>query len=186
VVSEPAPVILPQIQIARAHWILGALFLAIVLDEYLPLIGGDGRPTRSRSIVVPWALIVGAAGVWATVVFADVVHDMLVHFLWGDILFAAGALELARRRGVYERPWLDAVLPLAFLSCGILFLVHVEIDPTGQGAHWHLAMGFLLIAAGVLDLVRVLRRRSPVIPLALLPLVGFSLALIAIPVAAAS
>jgi hypothetical protein len=186
VVSEPAPVILPQIQIARAHWILGALFLAIVLDEYLPLIGGDGRPTRSRSVVVPWALIVGAAGVWGTVVFSDVVHDMLVHFLWGDILFAAGALELARRRGVYERPWLDVVLPLAFLSCGILFLVHVEIDPTGQGAHWHLAMGFLLIAAGVLDLVRVLRRRSPVIPLALLPLVGFSLALIAIPVAAAS
>ena len=178
--------ILPQIQIARAHWILGALFLAIVLDEYLPLVAGDGRPVRSRSSVVPWALIIGAVGVWATVVFADVVHDMLVHFLWGDILFAAGALELARRRGVYERPWLDVVLPLAFLSCGVLFIVHMLIDPGGQGAHWHLAMGILLIAAGILDLVRVGLRGAPRIPLALLPLAGFALALIAIPVAAAS
>ena len=178
--------ILPQIQIARAHWILGALFLAIILDEYLPLVGTAGRPARSRSLLVPCALIVGAAGVWATVVFADVVHDMLVHFLWGDILFAAGALELARRRGVYERRWLDGVLPIAFLSCGALFLVHVAIDPSGQGARWHLLMGTLLIAGGLLDLVRVLRRRSPAIPLALLPLSGFALALIAIPVAAAS
>ena len=178
--------ILPQIQIARAHWILGALFLAIILDEYLPLVGGDGRPVRSRSLVVPCALIVGAFGVWATVVFADVVHDMLVHFLWGDILFAAGALELARRRGVYDRPWLDGVLPIAFLSCGVLFLFHVAIDPSGQGAHWHLLMGILLIAGGVLDLVRVVRRRAGTIPLALLPLAAFALALIAIPVAAAS
>ena len=123
---------------------------------------------------------------WATVVFADVVHDMLIHFLWGDILFAAGALELARRRGVYERPWLDLVLPLAFLSCGVLFIVHVLIDPSGQGAHWHLAMGLLLIAGGTLDLARVRLRAAPAIPLALLPLAGFALALIAIPVAAAS
>ena len=178
--------ILPQIQIARAHWILGALFLAIVLDEYLPLVGSNGQLVRSRSPVFPWALIIGAVGVWATVVFADVVHDMLIHFLWGDVLFAAGSLELARRRGVYERPWLDLVLPLAFLSCGGLFVVHVLIDPGGQGAHWHLALGLLLIAAGVLELVRVGLRRAPRIPLALLPLAGFALALVAIPVAAAS
>jgi hypothetical protein len=179
-------VILSQIEIARAHWILGALFLAIILDEYLPLVGGDGRPMRSRSLVVPWALILGAVGVWATVVFADVVHDMLIHFLWGDILFAAGSLELARRRGVYDRPWLDVVLPLAFLSCGALFIVHVLIDPGGQGAHWHLGMGILLIAGGVLELGRIRRRRPSVVPLALVPLAGFALALIAIPVAAAS
>jgi len=179
-------VILPQIQIARAHWILGALFLAIILDEYLPLVGRDGAPVRSRSLVVPWALIIGAAGVWATVVFADVVHDMLVHFLWGDILFAAGALELARRRDVYDRPWLDYVLPLAFLSAGVLFLVHVLIDPSGQGAHWHLAMGILLVTAGLIDLIRVRRHRVSLVPLAVLPLAGFALALIAIPVAAAS
>jgi hypothetical protein len=178
--------ILPQIEIARAHWILGALFLAIVLDEYLPLVRADGRAVRGRSIVIPWALIVGAFGVWATVVFADVVHDMLVHFLWGDILFAAGSLELARRRGVYERPWLDVVLPLAFLGCGVLFIVHVLIDPGGQGTHWHLAMGSLLIAAGLLELIRIARGRTAAFPLALLPLSAFALALIAIPVAAAS
>ena len=178
--------ILPQVQIARAHWILGALFLAIVLDEYLPLVGRDGRPARSRSSVVPAALIVGSVGVWATVVFADVAHDMLVHFLWGDILFAAGSLELARRRGVYDRPWLDGVLPFAFLGCGVLFIVHVLIDPSGQGTHWHTAMGILLITAGILDFVRVGFRRSSPIPLALLPLAGFALALIAIPAAAAS
>jgi hypothetical protein len=178
--------ILPQIQIARAHWILGALFLAIVLEEYVPRVGNSGRPVRSRSLVVPWALMLGAVGVWATCVFADIVHDMLVHSLWGDVLFAAGALELARRRGVYERPWLDAVLPVTFVSCGLLFLVHVAIDPASQGKNWHLAMGLLLIAAGLLELNRLWRRTTPLIPLALVPLCGFALALIAIPVAAAS
>jgi hypothetical protein len=137
-------------------------------------------------MLVPWALMLGAVGVWATTVFADIAHDMLVHSLWGDILFAAGALELARRRGVYERPWLDAVLPMTFLSCGALFLVHVAIDPSGQGSQWHLAMGLLLIAGGSLELVRLVRRRTPLIPLAVLPLSAFALALIAIPVAAAS
>ncbi|MGH2938625.1 MAG: hypothetical protein ACRDPE_10955 [Solirubrobacterales bacterium] len=178
--------ILPQIQIARGHWILGALFLAIILDEYLPLIGRDGRPARSHSPLIGWALMVGGAGVWATVVFADVVHDMLLHFLWGDLLLAAGALELARRRGVYEKPWLDYVLPLAIVGCGVLFLVHVEIDPEGQGAGWHLAMGLLLLAGGLLELLRLRWPRVSAIPLGLPPLAAFALALIAIPVAAAS
>jgi hypothetical protein len=178
--------ILPQIQIARAHWVLGALFLAIILEEYVPLVGRDGRLARSRSLLVPWALMLGGVGVWATAVFADIAHDIPIHVLWGDVLFAAGALELARRRGVYERPWLDGVLPVAFLSCGVLFIVHERIDPNGPGDRWHLAMGALLIAAGILELVRAARRRPSPIPLALLPLTAFALALIAIPVAAAS
>lgn len=178
--------ILPQIQIARGHWLLGALFLVIVLEEYLPLRRPDGRAAEARSLVMPWALMLGGAGVWATCVFADVVHDMLVHFLWGDVLLAGGALELARRRGVCERPWLAWVMPSVFLSCGALFMVHVVIDPASQGANWHLAMGLLLLTAGLLEVIRVRRRRSPLIPLTLLPLSGFALALIAIPVAAAS
>jgi hypothetical protein len=179
-------VTLPQIQIARAHWVLGALFLAIILEEYLPLRGRDGRAARSRSLLVPWALMIGGVGVWATCVFADIVHDMLIHFLWADVLFAAGTLELARRRGVYERPWLDFVLPLTFFSCGVLFIVHERIDPTGQGAGWHIEMGTMLMVAGLLELVRVRRRRAPAMPLALLPLTVFAVSLIAIPVAAAS
>ena len=182
----PPPLILPQITIARGHWLLGALFLAVILEEYVPRVDAEGRPVRSRSQVVPWALLVGAVGVWVTVVVADVTHDILIHFLWGDILFAAGALELARRRGVYERPWLDRVLPAAFASCGALFIVHVRIDPSSQGAHWHLAMGLCLIAGGLLEFVRLGLRRAPTISPALFPLCGFALALIAIPVAAAS
>jgi hypothetical protein len=179
-------VILPQITIARGHWLLGALFLAVILEEYVPRLGDDGRPVRSRSQLVPWALMIGAVGVWVTVVVADIVHDTLIHFLWGDILFAAGALELGRRRGVYERPWLSGVLPAAFVGCGALFIVHVRIDPSSQGAHWHLAMGLCLIAGGFLEFVRLGRRRAPLVPLSLVPLSGFALALIAIPVAAAS
>jgi hypothetical protein len=179
-------VILPQITIARGHWALGALFLAVIVEEYVPRVDDDGRRVRSRSLLVPWALMAGAVGVWVTVVVADIVHDILIHFLWGDILFAAGALELARRRGVYERRWLDWVLPATFASCGALFIVHVRIDPSSQGAHWHLAMGLLLIAGGLLEALRLGLRRAPLIPLAVLPLSGFALALIAIPVAAAS
>jgi hypothetical protein len=178
--------ILPHLQIARAHWVLGALFLAILIEEYVPLLGGDGRPVRNRSLVVPWGLMLGAAGVWATTVFADNVHDMLVHTLWADILFAAGALELARRRGVYERPWLDSVLPLAFVCWGSLFVIHVLMEPSAVGGGWHLAMGALLISGGLLELVRLQRPRAPRIPLAALPLAGFALALIAIPISQAT
>ena len=85
------------------------------------------------------ALMLAGAGAWATTVFADVVHDMLIHFLWGDILFAAGALELARRRGVYDRPWLDEVLPVAFLSTGALFILHQQIPGGTAGEHLHRA-----------------------------------------------
>jgi hypothetical protein len=184
--TKPPAMILPQIEIARAHWLLGARFLAIVLEEYLPRRRREGHGAQSQSIVIPWALMLGGAGVWATCVFADVVHDMLVHFVWGDVLFAGGALELARRRGVYQRPWLIGVMPFVFLSCGALFMVHVAIDPGGQGAHWHLAMGVLLLLAGLLEVIHLGLRRSPLIPLALLPLTGFAMALITIPVAAAS
>lgn len=177
---------LTQIQIARAHWLLGALFLALILEEYLPRVARDGRPERARSSLVPWALIVGGVGAWATTVYADVVHDMLIHFLWGDILFLAGSLELARRRGVYERPWLDGVLPIAFLACGALFIVHDRIDPAGRGENWHLAMGLLLIAAGILEFVRVRRRPGRLLAPAIVPLAAFALVLMAIPVAAAS
>ena len=38
--------ILPHIQIARGHWALGALFLVIVLEEYLPRRGHHGRRGR--------------------------------------------------------------------------------------------------------------------------------------------
>lgn len=177
---------LSQIAIARAHWGLGALFLILILEEYLPRSGRDGRAARARSTLVPWALMLGGVGAWATVVFADVVHDMLLHFFWGDILFAAGALELARRHGVFERPWLDLVLPVAFLSCGALFFVHERIDPSGRGEVWHMAMGSLLVIGGAFELVRVARHRAPLIPLALLPLSAFAIALIAIPVGSAS
>jgi hypothetical protein len=47
-------------------------------------------------------------------------------------------------------------------------------------------MGLLLVAGGLLELVRIWRRRAPLVPLGLLPLAGFALAVIAIPVAAAS
>ena len=177
---------LSQLTVARAHWMLGALFLAIILEDYVPLLGSDGRRVGSRSAVVPSLLILSAVGVWATTVFADFVDDMLVHTLWGDILFAAGALEFARRRGVYERPWLEAVFPVALVSCGVLFIVHEIIHSSGPGDRWHVVMGTLLILAGSLELVRVRRRRAPLIPLAVLPLTGFALALIAIPVSAAS
>jgi membrane protein CcdC involved in cytochrome C biogenesis len=185
-VQEPTPVILPHIQIARAHWLLGALFLAIVLEQYLPLLRSDGRPVESRTVVIPWMLMIGGVGVWATTVFADVVHDMLIHTLWGDILFGAGALELVRRRGAHERPWLERVLPVAFVGTGVLFIVHVLIHAT-PGDGWHIAMGLLLITGGMLELTRMQRHRPrPAIPLAVLPLSGFALALIAIPVAAAT
>ncbi len=177
--------ILPHIQIARAHWALGALFLAIVLEQYLPRLRPDGRPVPSRAVVIPWLLMIGGVGVWATTVFADVVHDMLVHTLWGDILFGAGALELVRRRGAYERPWLDRALPVAFIATGVLFIVHVLIH-SSPGDGWHIAMGLLLITGGLLELIRLERRRRPAIPLAVVPLTGFALALIAIPVAAAT
>lgn len=178
--------IIPHIYIARAHWALGVLFLVILLEEYVPRPAHRGEPVAGRSMIVPWGLMLGGVGVWATTVFTDVVHDMLVHSLWGDVLFAAGALELARRHGVCERPWLRAVMPLAFLSCGGLFIFHEQIHSTGIGDRWHVAMGVLLILGGGLELLRPRRAQPWKVPLSAVPLFGFALVLIAIPVAAAS
>ena len=47
-------------------------------------------------------------------------------------------------------------------------------------------MGALVIAGGLILVFRVHRRRPSLVPLAVLPLAAFALALIAIPVAAAS
>jgi hypothetical protein len=178
--------IIPHLYIARAHWALGALFLVVILEEYLPRPAARGGAMPARSLIVPWGLMAGGVGVWATTVFTDVVHDMLVHSLWGDILFAAGALELARRRGVFERRWSRAVLPAAFLSCGLLFIFHEQIHSTGAGDRWHVAMGVLLIAGGGLELIVPRRDRATRVPLSAVPLIAFALTLIAIPVAAAS
>jgi len=54
------------------------------------------------------------------------------------------------------------------------------------GDSWHLAMGGLLIAGGVIELARVRSGRALLISPAVLPLTGFALVLIAIPVAAAT
>ena len=52
---------------------------------------------------------------------------------------------------------------------------------------WGAAMGTLLITGGMLELIRLQRHRPmPALPPAALPLTGFALALIAIPVAAAT
>ena len=166
---------------ARAHWLLGAFFLAIILEQYLPLLGRDGRPLRERTLLTPVVLLLTGVSVWGTTVFAGDVHDTLVHSVWGDILFAAGALELARRRRVYERPWLDYVIPLTIVSCGVLFVLHTVGETSGTEARWHLALGLLLTLAGLIDTIRVKRRSTAPVPFTLVPLTAFALVLMAYP-----
>src|SRR5919201_3453365 len=111
-------------EVARAHWLFGAFLLAVVLDELGPPLV-QSRAGRA-SFAFPVILLVAGASMWGAAVFGNTAIDAVVHSIWGDVLIAAGVLDLQRRRGRLHTSWAPLVLPLAIAICGALFLVHSE------------------------------------------------------------
>jgi hypothetical protein len=135
-------------EVARAHWLFGAFFLAVLLEELGPplVLSGASR----ASFAFPVILLVAGASMWGAAVFGNTAIDAVVHSIWGDVLIAAGILDLQRRRGRLQTSWAPLVLPLAIGICGALFLVHSEGSPARDiDALWHVLMGAALVAAGI-------------------------------------
>ena len=167
-------------EVARAHWLFGALFLAMVLEELgPPLVHAEGR---RASLAFPLVFLVAGASMWGAAVFGNTAIDAVVHSLWGDVLIAGGILDLQRRRGRLQAAWGPLVLPLAIGICGVLFLAHSEGSPSQDpSALWHVLMGLVLFLAGIGGLAWV--RRGSVRWLAAYgaPLAAFSFLLLTFP-----
>jgi len=167
-------------EVARAHWLFGALFLVMVLEELGPpaIRSLSGR----ASLAFPVVLLLAGVSMWGAAVFGNTAIDAVVHSLWGDVLIAAGVLDLQRRRGRLHAAWGPLVLPVAIGLCGALFLAHSEGSPSKDlTALWHVLMGAVLVAAGIGGVVWVRRGHIQWLAAYGAPLAAFSILLLTFP-----
>jgi hypothetical protein len=167
-------------EVARAHWLFGAIFLAMVLEELGPHLM---RSVSGRaSFAFPVVFLLAGVSMWGAAVFGNTAIDAVVHSLWGDVLIAAGVLDLQRRRGRLHASWGPLVLPAAIGLCGALFLAHSEGSPSADPtALWHVLMGGVLVASGVGGLVWVRRGGLQWLAAYAAPLAAFSFLLLTFP-----
>jgi hypothetical protein len=167
-------------EVARAHWLFGAFFLVMVLEELGPpvLRSMSGR----ASFAFPVVFLLAGVSMWGAAVFGNSAIDTVVHSLWGDVLIAAGVLDLQRRRGRLHAAWGPLVLPVAIGLCGALFLAHSEGSPaTNPDALWHVLMGAVLVAAALGGVMWVRRGGLQWLVAYGAPLTAFSLLLLTFP-----
>jgi hypothetical protein len=146
------------------HWLFAAGFLFLGLVLLSEAIVGEEVWARRRWRVYLWPSIVFALGVllWPVMTFFtnSAIH-MLAHGAWAQALMVAGAAELALARGKLHSPWWRLALPIGIAVSGIAFLVH-EQNPWffARSAFLHHVIGWTLLGASVLLLVRAARPRS--------------------------
>lgn len=167
-------------EVARAHWLFGAIFLAMVLQELGPPVVRAG--VRRASFAFPVVFLLAGVSMWGAAVFGNTAIDAVVHSLWGDVLIAAGVLDLQRRRGRLHAAWGPLVLPVAIGLCGALFLAHSEGSPAKDPtALWHVLMGGVLVAAALGGVMWVRRGSLRWLGAYSAPLTAFSLLLLTFP-----
>ena len=167
-------------EVARAHWLFGAFFLAMVLEELGPPLV---RSKMGRaSFTFPAVLLLAGVSMWGAAVFGNTAIDAVVHSLWGDVLIVGGVLDLQRRRGRLHASWGPLVLPLAIGICGALFLSHSEGSPANDpSALWHVLMGAALVAAAMGGVMWVRRGGLQWLAAYGAPLAAFSFLLLTFP-----
>ena len=171
-------------EVARAHWLFGALFLAIVLEEFAPLVAARSPAEPRRSLAIPAVLVLAGVSMWGAAVFGADTLDALAHSLWGDTLIAAGVVEFARRLGRLATPWTAYVLPLTLAVCGVLFMAHVHDSPLEDPvALGHVSMGVLLVLAGMTGAAEARRPSGRRLVAYSAPLLAFATILLAYPAA---
>jgi len=146
------------------HWLFGAGFLFLGLVLLSEAIVGAEVWARRRWRVYLWPSMVFALGLllWPVMTFFtnSAVH-MLAHGAWAQALMVAGAAELALVRGKLHSPWWRLALPIGIAVSGAAFLVH-EQNPWffARAAFLHHLIGWTLVGASVLLLLRAARPRS--------------------------
>jgi len=146
-----------------AHWIEGAVLLALVVVGVVEARGG----LRSRAGQCLWPGIVALAGLFLPVFmllrrglsridtsWSEIVGDpQQIEHLWlAAILLVAGSVEIARRAGMLRaRSWGFAI-PLGLVLLGFLLWIHIQYgtpQAVERATLLHRLQGSFLILAGI-------------------------------------
>jgi hypothetical protein len=120
------------------------------------------RQRAWRAYLWPGVLFLMGVLMWPVMTFftSSTIH-MLAHGAWAEVLMLAGAVELALVRGKISSPWWRLTSTLALLVSGASFLIHEQNSWFFQrSAFLHHLMGWTLVVAAVVPVVRVVRPRS--------------------------
>jgi hypothetical protein len=148
----------------HVHWLFGTGFLLLGLCLFAEAIVGTEvwRRRAWRAYLWPATFFLMGVLMWPVMTFYtnSAIH-MLAHGSWAEVLMAAGAAELALVRGKISSPWWRLTMGLAFLFSGTAFLIHEQNGWFFQRSSFlHHLMGWTLVVAAVVPIVRCMRPRS--------------------------
>jgi hypothetical protein len=148
----------------HVHWLFGTGFLILGLLLLAEAIVGQEvwRLRAWRAYLFPGTLFLMGLLMWPVMTFftSSTIH-MLAHGAWAEVMMLAGAAELALVRGKLRSPLWRLSVALAFVVSGAAFLIHEQNPWLYQRSSFlHHALGWLLVAATSVGLLRAFRPRS--------------------------
>jgi hypothetical protein len=148
----------------QVHWMFASGFLILALCLFAEGIVGTEvwRRRRWRAYLWPGALFLMGICMWPVMIlFTNSTLHMLAHALWAEVLILAGGVELALVAGRLRSRYWHFCLGFALLVSGAASLVHEQNSWLfSRSAFLHHAMGWLLIGAAILPVLRTFKPRS--------------------------
>ena len=148
----------------HVHWLFATGFLILGLLLLAEAIVGQEvwRLRAWRAYLFPGTLFLMGVLMWPVMTFftSSTMH-MLAHGAWAEVMMLAGATELALVRGKLRSPLWRLSAALAFVVSGAAFLIHEQNPWLYQRSSFlHHTLGWLLVAATLVGLLRAFRPRS--------------------------
>ena len=150
----------------HVHWMFATGFLILGLCLLAEAVVGTDVwvQRRWRAYLWPGTLFLMGVLMWPVMTFFtnSTIH-MIAHGMWAQVLMLAGGTELALVRGKISSPWWRLTSAAALLVSGAAFLVHEQNGWFFQRSSFlHHVLGWTLVVAATIPLVRCLRPRSVV------------------------
>jgi hypothetical protein len=148
----------------HVHWLFATGFLILGLLLLAEAIVGQEvwRLRAWRAYLFPGTLFLMGLLMWPVMTFytSSTIH-MLAHGAWAEVMMLAGAAELALVRGKLRSSLWRLSVALAFIVSGAAFLIHEQNPWLYQRSSFlHHALGWLLVTATSVGILRALRPRS--------------------------
>ena len=150
----------------HVHWMFATGFLILGLCLLAEAVVGTDVwvQRRWRAYLWPGTLFLMGVLMWPVMTFFtnSTIH-MIAHGMWAQVLMLAGGTELALVRGKISSLWWRLTSAAALLVSGAAFLVHEQNGWFFQRSSFlHHVLGWTLVVAATIPLVRCLRPRSVV------------------------
>jgi hypothetical protein len=150
----------------HVHWLFATGFLLLGLCLLAEAVVGTEVWRRRAWRAYLWPGLAFGLGVfmWPVMTFFtnSTIH-MIAHGAWAEVLMAAGAVELALVRGKIHSPWWQLAMAAALAVSGSALLVHEQNAWFFQRSSFlHHLLGWTVLVAAVVPLVRCVRPRSQV------------------------